>query len=108
VEDKRLDELDQIARDAWNKLPDEHRSWLKDWGAINIRDIVAIDELGDDLFEGVHIYVPFTLTAGPFSGFMTQVDLSPFSTRRDIPRSFEADPAKRVDRFPAQTRKQKT
>lgn len=105
VEDKHVDGLDQMARDAWDKLPDENRSWLKTSGVINVRDIAAIDELGDDLFEGVHIYVPFTSTNGPFYGFMRQVDLSPFSQRQDVPRSFEADPAKRVDRFPARTKR---
>jgi hypothetical protein len=107
IEDERLDELEQIARDVWNKLPDENRTWLKSFGAINVRDIVAVDELGDDLFQGVHIYVPFSPTNGPFYGFMKRLDLSPFSTRYDVPRSFDTDPAKRIDRFPAQTKKAK-
>jgi hypothetical protein len=33
IEDERLDELEQIARDVWNKLPDENRTWLKSFGA---------------------------------------------------------------------------
>jgi hypothetical protein len=66
LEDERLDAPDQIARDAWNKLHDENRTWLKSFGVINVRDIVAVDELGDDLFQRVHIYVPFSPTSGPF------------------------------------------
>jgi hypothetical protein len=107
IEDQRLDELEQIARDVWDNLPDENRTWLKSFGAINVRDIVAVDELGDDLFKGVHIYVPFSPTNGPFYGFMERLDLSPFSKRGDVPRSFDTDPAKRIDRFPAQTKKAK-
>src|ERR1700676_5494541 len=107
IEDKHLDELEKIGRDAWDKLPDDNRTWLKRSGAINLRDIAAIDELGDDLFSGTHLYVPFSHTNGPFYGFMEQLDLSPFSKRYDVPRSFDTDPAKRIDRFPTQTKKAK-
>jgi hypothetical protein len=107
LEDQRLDELEQIARDVWDNLPDENRTWLKSYGAINVGVIVAVDELGDDLFQGVHIYVPFSPTDGPFYGFMRRLDLSPFSKRYDVPRFFDTDPAKRIDRFPAQTKKAK-
>jgi hypothetical protein len=45
IEDEHLDELGKIGRDVWDKLPDDNRTWLKRSGAINLRDIVAIDEL---------------------------------------------------------------
>jgi len=102
VEDKRLDELEQMARGVWDELPDNNRAWLKIFGAINLRDIVAIDEMGDDLFEGVHIYVPFSPANGPFYGFMRRLELPRHLHRYG---SFDPDPSKRVDRFPAETRK---
>ena len=107
IEDKRLDELERIAREVWDKLPEENRAWLKVSGAINLRDIVAIDELGDDLFEGVHIYAPFLPAKGPFHGFREHLELSPHSKRYDVPRSFPVEPSKRISRFPAETRKVK-
>jgi hypothetical protein len=104
VEDERLDKLEQMAREVWDQLPESNRAWLKIFGAIRLRDIVAIDEVGDDLFEGVHVYVPFSPANGPFYGFMR---------RLEIPRhlhqygSFDPDPAKRIDRYPVQTKKAK-
>jgi hypothetical protein len=95
VEDERLDKLEQMAREVWDQLPESNRAWLKMFGAIRLRDIVAIDEVGDDLFEGAHVYVPFSPTNGPFYGFMR---------RLEIPRhlhqygSFDPGPAKRIDR----------
>ncbi|WP_342733192.1 hypothetical protein [Bradyrhizobium sp. B117] len=104
VEDARLDKLEQMARAVWDELPERNRAWLKIFGAIRLRDIVAIDEVGDDLFEGVHVYAPFSAANGPFYGFMR---------RLEIPRhlhqygSFDPDTAKRIDRYPARTKKAK-
>jgi hypothetical protein len=36
----------------------------------SLRDIVAVDELGDDLFEGAHIYAPFSPLNGAFLVFL--------------------------------------
>jgi hypothetical protein len=107
IEDGLLDELDQIARETWDKLPEENRAWLKYSGAISLRDVVAVDDLGDDLFEGVHIYAPFSPMNGPFHVFWDWLELSPYSKRQDVPKSFYADPSKRIDRFPVQTKKSK-
>lgn len=101
VEDKRLDQLDQMAREVWDELAENNRAWLKIFGAINLRDIVAIDEIGDDLFEGVHIYVPFSAASGPFYAFKRNLELPRYLHQYGL---FEPDPAKRVDRFPAETR----
>jgi hypothetical protein len=71
IEGKRLDELERIAREVWDKSPEENRVWLKVSGVINLRDIVAIDELGDlhdrGLLHHTHIYVltPLELTKSP-------------------------------------------
>jgi hypothetical protein len=107
IEDERLDKLEQIARDVWDKLPDANRTWFKVSGAINVRDIVAIDELGDDLFDGVHIYAPFSATKGPFYGFMERLVQSPFLKRYDVAQIYDTDPSKRINRFPAETKKAK-
>jgi hypothetical protein len=105
--DERLDKLEQVARDTWDKLPEENRAWLKWSGAVSLRDIVAIDELGDDIFKGVHIYAAFLPKKGPFNGFFEHLELSgPFSTY-DGPRMFHTDRAKRIDRFPSETKKAK-
>ncbi|MEY9124822.1 restriction endonuclease [Bradyrhizobium yuanmingense] len=105
VEDTQLDELDYVARATWDALPEENRAWLKFSGGIRLRDIVAIDDLGDDLFEGVHIYAPFSPMNGPFSCFWRWLELSPYSKRHDVPKLFHNDPSKRIDRFHARTKK---
>lgn len=68
VEDPEKRELNEAARETWNSLPEHNRGWLKISGYIPLRSIIAIDEMGDDVFHGTHIYVPFHPTTGPFDG----------------------------------------
>jgi hypothetical protein len=104
VEDERLDKLEQMARAVWDQLPESNRAWLKIFGVIRLRDIVAIDEVGDDLFEGVHVYVPFSPANGPFYGFMRHLEIPRHLHQYGF---FDPDPAKRIDRYPVQTKKAK-
>lgn len=66
VEDESIEELEAEAGAAWNSLPDKNKGWLKISGSIPYSSIIAIDEMGDDVFEGVHVYVKFNLEDGPF------------------------------------------
>lgn len=68
VEDAERDELEAAARSLWDALPEQNKGWLKISGFIPFRTVVAIDELGDDVFNGTHVYVPFHPTKGPFDG----------------------------------------
>lgn len=96
------DELDRVGAQAWHALPETDRAWLKRSGFIPIRNIVAVDEVGDDVFDGTHIYAPFAANRGPFeNGFWERLETT--STWDNT--SWEPDPAKRIVKFPANTRK---
>lgn len=92
------------AHDAWLALPEPNRAWLKISGAIPIRNILAIDDLGDDVMQGVHLYVPFEPKHGPFAGGFWQTLDAPWSRWADI----SLDPSKRIQKFPEQLRHRKS
>ncbi|WP_146128182.1 hypothetical protein [Burkholderia gladioli] len=86
---------------AWNNLPEKNRGWLKISGFIKIKDIMAVDEIGDDIFQGTHLYSPFQPSCGPFSGgFWVRIETI---SRFDEPIS--ANDEKRIKKFPDRLRK---
>jgi hypothetical protein len=94
--------LDQAASATWNALPDDNKAWLKVTGIIPFGNIVAIDDMGDDIVTGTHIYVPFTPNKGPFDYFFVNLETVGFG---DPKQWGDMDPKTRVVKFPAQTRK---
>jgi len=96
VEDAERDELEAAARSLWDALPEQNRGWLKISGFIPFRAVVAIDELGDDVFKGTHVYVPFHPTKGPFDGGGYWNRLS---TTSRYDGEFDLMDEKRVQRF---------
>lgn len=100
VDDLELNKLEDTARALWDSLPNDKRGWLQVSGFIPLRNIIAIDELGDELFEGTHLYAPFTALRGPFEGGYS-VRLTTTSTYSE---SWNPDAIKRVVRFPAKVR----
>jgi hypothetical protein len=73
VQDKKKTAKDEAARRIWDSLPDGQRGWLKVSRFIPFRNIIAIDESGDDVFDGVHLYAVFQSTDGPFEGLWPRV-----------------------------------
>lgn len=102
VEDPKHSALDQAAGDAWHALPDTNRGWLKISGFIPLRSIVAVDEVGDDVFSGTHVYVPFHPTNGPFDGKGLWLRLT---TTSRFDGNFEPSLEKRVVKFAEELRK---
>jgi hypothetical protein len=102
VADPKKELLDGAARKTWDALPQQNRGWLKVSGFIPLRNIVAIDEIGDDIFEGAHLYVPFHSTQGPFDGGGFAVRLS---TTSQFGGDFEAKPEKRIVKFSNELRR---
>lgn len=49
----------QKIMEPWNKLPDKNKAWFESWGIVAYEEIIDIDEHGDELVEGPHVYVPF-------------------------------------------------
>lgn len=101
LEDPKKDALDDSARKAWDALPEQNRGWLKISGCVPLRNIIAIDEMGDDIFEGTHLYVPFHPTQGPFEGggFWRRL-----TTCSHYDGDFELLPEKRIVKFSPELR----
>ena len=96
------DQLDGQGSATWHTLPEMERAWLKVSGFVPIRNIVAVDELGDDIFDGMHVYAPFDPSRGPFeNGFWERLE----TTSTWDGGNWMPDPAKRIVKFPANTRK---
>lgn len=96
VDDAEKDELEAAARIVWDALPEKNKGWLKISGFIPFRSVVAVDELGDDVFEGTHVYAPFHPVTGPFEGGGYWRRLT---TTSRFDGEFDAPDEKRVDKF---------
>lgn len=105
IKDEKREELEAKARLAWDLLPEENRGWLKVSGIVPLKDIVAIDEFGDDMFDGVHIYVPFQGDLGPFAGGCWHTLELVRSTRFAPLPTVRPEPDRRIVKFPADTRR---
>ena len=103
VADAKKEELDDAACKAWDALPEQNRGWLKTSGFIPLRSIIAVDEMGDDVFNGTHLYVPFHPTKGPFDGGGYWARLT---TTSRYEGDFDPLPEKRIERFAKELRRQ--
>jgi hypothetical protein len=102
VADAEKEKLDAVASAAWQALPDENKAWVKVSGIIPFANIVAIDDMGDDIVGGTHIYVPFAPNNGPFDYLLVRLETVRISRSKEWG---DLNPETRVAKFPAQTRK---
>lgn len=91
----------QSAREAWDSFPEGNRGWFEDSRFIPYRSILAIDDMGDDVFTGTHLYVPFQPKHGPFEATRHWPRLT---TTSHWDGDFPADPEKRIVVFPPELR----
>jgi hypothetical protein len=104
TESEHEEELQQAiyaaAMKKWETL-DSNRAWLEQFLVLPYDNILAIDETGDDCFDGPHIYVArFDGKAAPFlPGVSTKLE----TIDRYSPRRCRADPEKRVQIFDRKT-----
>jgi len=68
------------AQQLWSELPDKNRGHFEVKGIVEYDNILAIDDLGDDVFRGPHFYIPFLPKKGPFSYFY--IELSTYGEGR--------------------------
>src|SRR3984957_15074911 len=73
-EDQRNAQAREAARleamSIWEKFPENNRAWIQRYLILPYENILAIDENGDEIFEGPHFYtIPFTRSRGPFSDY---------------------------------------
>ena len=98
-EDEDLQQLRFRAVDVWGALPKENQTFLEISGAVDVSEILAVDELGDDIFNGPHLYVHFTKERGPFRGFWEILSASSWDS------GFAPEPSKRVVKFAPEFRR---
>jgi len=68
IEEKSSPELVK----KWRELPEQNRAYIEVYRVINYDNILAIDEDGDNHFEGPHFYVTYNNPKdGPFSPYET-------------------------------------
>lgn len=83
------------ARKAWEALPEKNRAMYEIYGVIPFDKIIAIDELGDECFDGPHLYTtPWIRDVDPFTLF-----------RRELQGAFDVkdDEGNRIKMFPRKT-----
>jgi len=102
VEDPAKEDLNRAASSAWQGFTEDHRGWLKVSGFIPLRNIIAVDEMGDDVFAGTHVYASFSPVHGPFdsAGFWARLE-----TTSKFDGTFEAAPEKRISHFAPELRR---
>lgn len=64
---------DSEAHKLWYDLPVQNRGHFEVYGVVEYDNILAIDEYGDNEFQGPHLYIPFTPRNGPFSYYYIQL-----------------------------------
>lgn len=58
----------------WGELPKRNQAWFELHAVVPFDSVVEIDDIGDDYFEGPHVYAVFTGDTGPFSGYRATVE----------------------------------
>jgi hypothetical protein len=99
-EDEPTKKLHDAASDVWHAFPEENKAWLRVYGIVPFNEIIAIDDVGDDIFDGPHIYLSFDPARGPFDGQLTVLETIPLYAERTA----KDDQAKRIVKFPPETR----
>lgn len=102
VSDPKKSELDEAASATWNAFEPQNRGWIKVSGYIPYKNIIAVDELGDEIFEGTHLYATFHPTHGPFDGNGLYWRLS---TTSRFDGEWSPTPEKRIKKFDDSLRK---
>jgi hypothetical protein len=101
--------LCQQAELAWEALPDKNRARLDVYEYISYQRLIDIDELGDDIFEGPHLFVPFDIDGQPYSGSRGEVQLEKHNPQEDIePLLPDSAEDRRAVIFSAELRSRKT
>lgn len=85
-----------LVDDTWNQIPEQQRALLEVQQILPFEAIVAIDDSGDNVFEGAHIYTTPWNNAQP--PFLDEVD-GRLRTVGTWPQYFDVDMEKRVQHF---------
>ena len=89
---------------VWDTFPETKKAWLYILGAIPYERILAIDDVGDEVFEGVHLFCRVD-DFWPFSGTIGSIEpVDRFAGRRLYP---EQGAPSRLEKFPPKFKRPK-
>ena len=88
--------LRSLAHDMWANLPTQNQAWYEVHAVLAYEQIIDIDELGDEWFQGPHIYAAASESGTPFR---TGAYCNVYRVSRDSPSSPAVD-EHRVEVFP--------
>ena len=98
--DGQSDPREQNVDQLWDGWPEVNRAWLYVKGLIPFERILAVDDSGDEYFDGPQIFVEYD-KVGPFSAYLVYVeDIQMYAKRQAA-----ADPGTRVQVFPKELRR---
>lgn len=66
--------IQQEADTFWNSLPENNRAHMTIYAYIPYDKILDIDDIGDEWFEGPHVFVPFDLSGMPFVRWTADIE----------------------------------
>lgn len=97
-------DIDEVAiRKLWSDLPEKNQVHFLVEGVVEYDNVLAIDEDGDNIFKGPHLYIPFEINRGPFSFFYKYIVIYGKNYRK-----FHADPRNKIEYFPKNRLKKAT
>jgi hypothetical protein len=82
----------------WMEIPERNRAWFEVVGIVPFENVLDIDEIGDDWFDGPHVYAPFADRGGPFRHFYGRVETATMFQRRCA--YLQDELTDRIERFP--------
>lgn len=92
----RNEALDELASSEWSSFPDEEQAWVYAEAVVPYKNIVIVDDVGDEEFGGPHVYV--TGWDQGYPGFSVRIE-SVRSRQVNYPEDPETAPAERVEKF---------
>jgi hypothetical protein len=96
--EEKIHRRDGEASKIWDALPEDNKAWYEQYVVLPYENILAIDEDGDNVFKGQHIYTtPFHPEHGPFEpcAAVKLENIAQFHRRSAFP-----DEKHRVRKFP--------
>lgn len=100
---KKTDEKEHPDKKIWGELPDKNIAYLEASRVIPYDNILAIDEDGDNYYQGPHFYIPFTRKDGPFTPYF-YMKLYTCASHRDRIEIYP-ETENRIEYFPSSIKK---
>jgi hypothetical protein len=88
---------ENIHRYWWNQVPETNRSWYVDLRIIPYERIIAVDDIGDRFYRGIHLLVEYEPNGQPFKSRARRQLIESYMHPRDI---LDVREGKHISYFP--------